>query len=407
MRTLIVSNMYPVSLNKKIGLWAHKQTIGILRYVDEVKVIAIRPFIPKFLKNFHRMNKWATLEEKISIDNIKINNVKTFTYGFGNFLNRFYFYNPALHELLTWLPVKRLIIDILEKYRPSIMIAHNAFPAGFICMKIKKLSNIPYITFFHSFVELKKINKSLKPYYQEIIDNSKIIITVSHKMQNKLESLFKIKNIKIVRNGYDPDELNIQADNKLFEDYFEMTNNSKFILSIGALNLRKGHYDLLKAINYFVTKYPEKKSKLKCLIVGEGSLMNKYLNYINSNDLKSNIQILNYQSRKRLNQLMKRADLFILPSWDEPCATVYSEVMAHGTPIVAIKNEGFSEQIKHKINGYLIEKNNYYDISEIIVLLFEKPHLIKNVGKNGKIFVSKKLSWEAIGNNIVNVIKSS
>ena len=104
---------------------------------------------------------------------------------------------------------------------------------------------------------------------------------------------------------------------------------------------KKGFDFLLKAI-------PEVLAcdcRIRFQIAGDGPEFDELKRLQTELDLEEKIQFLGF--RNDVPQLMKRSNLFVLPSLSEPFGIILLEAMATGTPIVTTRNHG----ALHILNG--------------------------------------------------------
>ncbi len=77
----------------------------------------------------------------------------------------------------------------------------------------------------------------------------------------------------------------------------------------------------------------------------------------------------------------------------EPFGLSVVESLACGTPVVAVKEGGFRETVKHNINGLLSPRDNY-DYAQNIIRIIENTDLRKKLEKNGPVNIRKNFTWE-------------
>ena len=103
--------------------------------------------------------------------------------------------------------------------------------------------------------------------------------------------------------------------------------------------------------------------------------------------------------KKILNYLYSSADLFIASSIQEAFGKTWAESLACGTPIVCFSNTAASEIIKHKIDGYIVNKTNSDELKNGIEWLSQSTEKIANVNdlrKTVEIFNPKEISRQYI-----------
>lgn len=83
-------------------------------------------------------------------------------------------------------------------------------------------------------------------------------------------------------------------------------------------------------------------------------------------DCESNIELLGYLERGKVQAKLKEADVFVMISERETYGLVYLEAMAAGCITIASKNEGFDGIIEDGVNGFLCEAGNSKQLASII-----------------------------------------
>ena len=105
------------------------------------------------------------------------------------------------------------------------------------------------------------------------------------------------------------------------------------------------------------------------------------------------VHFLGRVPHERVLNLMARADLFALPSWDEAFGLVYTEAMAQGTPVIAGRGEGPEDFIEDGVSGYLAPVRDAGALAGIIERVLDDPVAAAAVGAAGKA-AALALSWE-------------
>ena len=90
---------------------------------------------------------------------------------------------------------------------------------------------------------------------------------------------------------------------------------------------------------------------------------------------------------------MARADLFVLPSWDEAFGLVYTEAMTQGTPVVACRGEGPEDFVDDGVSGYLVPARDAARWRTSLAAALERPGAAAAVGEAGRA-AAAALTWE-------------
>jgi len=196
----------------------------------------------------------------------------------------------------------------------------------------------------------------------------KYFITPTKRTKKALNSI-GIENI-----SYIPFVCGTQEFNK---KYF--LNNQINIISIGKFVPRKDQATLLKAVNLLKNQH-----KIKLTLIGEKVdlvYVNKIQKYIHGNNLESIVEI-NFNKRyKKVLELYKKNDLFILPSYNEPAAVSIVEAMANKLPIICSDDCGTKCYIKEGKNGYIFKNKNYKDLAYKIKKVIDHKDVLINMGE--------------------------
>lgn len=91
--------------------------------------------------------------------------------------------------------------------------------------------------------------------------------------------------------------------------------------------------------------------KAKFLIAGDGIDANDIHRYINVNNLNDNIELLGYQDTLKIVELYKTANVFLLPSFSDPCPLTINEAMKMSLPLLISNRCGNHFEAVSRENG--------------------------------------------------------
>lgn len=183
-------------------------------------------------------------------------------------------------------------------------------------------------------IQYRKLNSLINKFVKLDINRaySKVdkIIVVSDNIRQDLIHEYNIHRNKIftINNRIDKTEIIKRASEPITE--FEFDNDSCYITNIGRFCHQKAQWKIVKVIKKLKTEYPQ--LNVKGLIIGEGMLKSKLMEFISDLNLEKDIIILPYQSNPY--KFIAKSNLFLLPSFFEGCPIVLSEVVALGIPFV-------------------------------------------------------------------------
>ena len=139
-------------------------------------------------------------------------------------------------------------------------------------------------------------------------------------------------------------------------------------------------------------------------IIGDGYYKDKLISLIKKNNLTDRVKLLGYINNADLDQYLKAADIFILPSIGDSFGIVFLEAMACGLPIIAAKAGGVAEVVKNGFNGLLAEPNDLDSLKKAIIELKNNPDERVKFGLNSLARV-KEFNWEEIAEQYFKLYK--
>ena len=142
----------------------------------------------------------------------------------------------------------------------------------------------------------------------------------------------------------------------------------KNILFLGRVTENKGIFDLLDAFGPIC-----ETNDLVLSVAGQGESFDKLKQQVNDNNLSNRIKLLGWVHGQEKIDLLKSADMLVLPSYKEGYPNALLEAMAAGVSVIASNIGSIPEIIDHKINGYLIQPGNASDIRNAITWFIDNP----------------------------------
>jgi len=97
-----------------------------------------------------------------------------------------------------------------------------------------------------------------------------------------------------------------------------------------------------------------------------------------------------------VDDYLRVADIFVLPSTTEGMSIALLEAMAVGLPVVASRVSGTVDVIKHGKNGLLFEPGNGTGLTDCIISLIESPNRQAELGSQARKTVEQHFSLDRI-----------
>jgi glycosyltransferase involved in cell wall biosynthesis len=97
----------------------------------------------------------------------------------------------------------------------------------------------------------------------------------------------------------------------------------------------------------------------------------------------------------RVAQMYAAADLFLLPSTDEPYGIVYAEALAAGLPVVGWRSGNLPRLIESGVEGILVEPADVDALRSAVGRLIEDGELRRSMAEGARERATRLPSWEA------------
>lgn len=136
--------------------------------------------------------------------------------------------------------------------------------------------------------------------------------------------------------------------------------DAPLILFVGRLDPQKSPFTLLEAFARLIQRHAD----WQLLFVGEGPLRSLMSEWVAEHGLKSNVHFAGW--RPDVPELLKAADVLVLPSLWEGMPNIVLESMAAGLPVVVSRVEGTEELIHDGKTGLLTTPGSVAEVEQQI-----------------------------------------
>ena len=282
--------------------------------------------------------------------------------------------------------------------------------SGFTGWLMKKLFGIPYVIYVYGsetyrFGSNPYLAQAMKIFLQ---DAKKIIPNSNFTKDEFIEFGIPKNRFKIVNPGVDIEKFNpTEPNQKLIQKY--NLQNKKVLLTVGRLDIRKGHDRVIQALSQLKSEYPE----IRYLIVGSGEEEQRLKTLVTEHELEKQVTFCGYISDEVLPDFYNLADIFILmnrqTSQDigrkgdyEGFGIVFLEAAASGLPVIAGNFGGIRDAIANGETGFIIE-DDIDKIKESIESLLNNPKLSQKMGYKARKRVENQYTWKLKSQQIKSI----
>lgn len=293
----------------------------------------------------------------------------------------------SMFEYFLW-PV--VALRLIRREKPDIVhIGEHNF-AGVAALLAKRFWKIPYMYYTYAeeitILSQRKLHNKI---FGKILRSSDMVLAVSHYTRDLLLDFgVSQEQISIVLPAVS-DRKMTDVSKETVESIRQKYNlsNSKIILTVGALEERKGHTSVISALPYIDKAFPD----IKYVIVGVGSTKENLLLQLKETKFAGQVIFAGRVDDTELNCIYEICDIFvmahrqILDTLDtEGCPTVFLEASSHGKPVVGGNAGGVADAILDERTGFIIDGTDEIELSNTIIKLLDNPELAAEMGEAGR-----------------------
>lgn len=316
---------------------------------------------------------------------------------------------PSLPALVY--PGERLTIPLgisfpyIKKFKPDAIHVHTPFSVGLEGALVAKLFKIPLIGTHHTFYDhylkhirldynwMKKFSWKCCVGFYNFCD---LVINPSKALTDALkEKGLKIPT-EVIRNSIDTNffrPISSIKEKKLIKKSFDIENKS--IVYMGRLSYEKSIDKIIKAFALML----EKKPNLKLMLIGDGPEKQKLENLAKELNIKEKIIFTGFLYKNELVRALWANDIFLSACKNENMPLSVAQAMAIGLPLVMVKENGLSELINEKVNGFFCKTDDPEDMAKKTLKLLSNSILLKKFSAG-----SRKMALEYSNEKITELL---
>ena len=285
------------------------------------------------------------------------------------------------------------IMAVLRKWVPSVDIVHihdtRTF-VGSVAYRIAKKAHIPYIVTCHGSLSTQIGDTRLKGIHDKIIGRGLVekaarVIAVSEK---ELPDLVQF-GIPAGRIAVIPNAVPMNRDDR------KVPSSPLFAEASGKMILYLGRIHPIKGIDRLVEAFSIARKRLKgcsLVIAGEDFGARSSLEMrVTQLGIDKAVFFVGQKSGPQKEELLRTADVLVLPSHHETLPMVILEAFAHGLPVITTRECGIREQLAAS-HAALIASSPA-EIADGIVQCLEDQSLRQTLRAGGYELLQTRYNW--------------
>ncbi len=234
--------------------------------------------------------------------------------------------------------------------------------------------------------DLERLGKPVVRFTHSLLQRiGAVVVILSSHMQSYLAAHdFTLPDTQLIPNGVD-----IARFHPACADPFR-DERAQVVVCVARLCYQKGIDILLQAWRLV----QQESAQARLILVGSGPLQSQLERLAHALGIANSVEFVGTQSDV-LAQL-HRGGIAVLPSRFEGMPNAVLEAMACGLPCVATRVSGSEDIISHRVNGLLVEPEDYHSLAQALLTLLGEPGLAQKYGHAARATIEQHYSLEHI-----------
>ena len=252
----------------------------------------------------------------------------------------------------------------------------------------------------------------MQGYIRFILKKIDCIVVLAGNLKQQFSGIYPPDRIEVVPNGVLPKEQDFS------ENRFKKNSSENIdILFLGLLSQAKGFHEALKAIPLML----EREKNVRFIFAGERIRVERNILFdyegkrIKVENIDGLILELTHKYSQQIifsgivedkskDELFKKSDIFILPSYSEGLPVSIIEAMSYGLPVVTTAVGALPDYLKEGENCFFIQPGDYQKLSEKLICLIRDSLLRQEMGRNNYRDIKNKFDIKDSAERLTEVL---
>lgn len=291
----------------------------------------------------------------------------------------------------------------LYRFRPDLVHVHTSQGLGWLkdtfYVAVSKLYGRRLVLHVHA-AEYDQLvsqkSRLLRTYTRYMMNRAEAVIAVSTEWKKALSQLVPAERIYPFQPCLDVEAYQPQQAWQL--------DTAVNVLFLGTVGARKGAFDLIEAMQFIPAHSP-----LRLWIAGGGEKdgdLDKARRRIEELQLESRCELMGIVQGQRKTELLQKAHIFALPSYNEGLPFAIIEAMAAGLAIVATPVGGIPEVVRDGVGGFLVSPGNPAALADCLQRLVADTALRGRMGQINRQIACQELDVKPYSKRLIALYES-
>jgi phosphatidylinositol alpha-1,6-mannosyltransferase len=238
-----------------------------------------------------------------------------------------------------------------------------------------------------------------------------LVVCVSYYTARVLSDILPGVRTAVVNNGVDVERFSHLRDGANTPSN-AITKQGPTILSVGAVKLRKGTFELVQAMPAVLQHIPD----AHCVILGSLDMEPDYVSRVRATisalGLSDCVHLMGRVPDETLLGWYGAADVFVLPSinsgWKfEGYGLVHMEASAAGLPVIGTRDCGAEDAIDDGVTGLLVPQVGIAEaLPQAIISILSDPERARQMGAAGRAKAATQ-TWDHVARQMIALYEAA
>jgi glycosyltransferase involved in cell wall biosynthesis len=285
----------------------------------------------------------------------------------------------------------RVALDVMRRERPEVVHVHST--AALPSLLLGRALGRAVVVHSHGDEPLHPLRLGLMRKIE--MDLSDQVVAVSEATRNDLINRKGLspKKVVVAYNGVNIGDFKPSDRFSQVLAKYGLENFDRIILSIGAIQKRKGQWRIIRCLPTILKEWPN----LAYVNVGrpyDEVYQARLREDAERLGISGNVKFLSAVPHDDLVSLINSAWLCVHPSSNEGFGLAVVEEMACGRPVVAFNVAALPEIIENGVDGVLVAPEDSLGLTNSILNLLGDASLAKRMGEAARQKVATKFTWD-------------
>ena len=255
------------------------------------------------------------------------------------------------------------LVDVIQREKIDLVHGH-LYHANLYARFAAKCAKVPSVITVHNTYAKRKWHRQLLNWY--LARSTARIIAVSDSIRDDVIRFDRVSPDRVITilNGIDTERSQSSLTLAEARSRLQLPLDAKVLVTIGRLVEQKGHTILLQALHQL---QQNGSHDIYAVLVGDGPWRQRLQEQAAALGLEQHVRFLG--TRTDIGDILRAADLYVMPSLWEGLGLALLEGMAAGLPVLASRVGGMVEVLGEGQYGYLVPTNDVNALVQQLSLL--------------------------------------